>query len=373
MNCRLCGNDNLVDVLRLDSFPKSAQFLPTEAEFEFDRGINLEILSCQWCGLVQLSNEPVDYYKQVITAANISIESKRKLKCRFKKLIDQFELVGKSALDVGCGTGGVVQILREMGLNAHGLEYSLQNIVDARNLGVPVSQGYIEECTLPNKSDFFVCLNFLEHQPRPVRFLRAIFDNITEDGCGYITVPNLNYLLRNGALHEFVADHLVYFTCETLEIALRLTGFDCLNLELINNKNDIAVTVKKRKKLQLDSQKRMLQNKMTTLRQFVTKATKLGERLAVWGAGHRSLALMSICDLSEISFVIDSAKFKQGRFSPLLHKKIIAPEEIEEYDIDKVLIMLPGDFSREAVDFLKNDHQKLGVYIFDDNEICKVW
>ena len=68
--CRLCGAALWpTPVIRLERMPKAAQHVPGAAEFAGDTGITLTVRQCSGCGLVQLDRAPVDYYREVITAA----------------------------------------------------------------------------------------------------------------------------------------------------------------------------------------------------------------------------------------------------------------------------------------------------------------
>ncbi len=372
MNCRLCSQPISDKLFSLDNFPRAAQYFPDASEFEEDKGVTLEVLQCQWCGLIQLSNDPVDYYKEVITAASMSQASKDRLVSRFQPIISRYDLVGKNTLEVGCGTGEVVKVLNEIGLNASGLEYSDRNVTQAKKRNIPVTQGYIEDYHSDLKADFFVCLNYLEHQPYPGKFLKNVHRNLDQNAVGYITVPNFKFLIGNSALHEFVADHLVYFTNDTLQTAMETSGFQVLDLKLINNENDISVTVMKRPALQVVGHMEELNNKKNKLKKFADRVCGEGRRLAIWGAGHRALALMSLSNLSQITAIIDSAPFKQGCFSPLLHKEIISPDDIDRYKIEVILIMLPGNYASEVQNFIKNNHKNMELYVFNEVEIDKV-
>ena len=75
--CRSCGSDFFAAPLLIQkNMPDRAQHLPDINEIEKDRGVDLAIYQCQGCGLVQLGNDPVSYYKDVIRAASISKEVK---------------------------------------------------------------------------------------------------------------------------------------------------------------------------------------------------------------------------------------------------------------------------------------------------------
>ena len=75
--CRVCGHDFFEEpLLRYENMPRAAQFLPDAESLESDKGVALEVCQCSGCGLVQISNDPVPYYKEVIRAAAFSDEMK---------------------------------------------------------------------------------------------------------------------------------------------------------------------------------------------------------------------------------------------------------------------------------------------------------
>ena len=71
--CRVCGRDFFREpLLRYQNMPKAAQKFPDEAALTGETGVDLEVCQCTGCGLVQLSNDPVPYYREVIRATAVS-------------------------------------------------------------------------------------------------------------------------------------------------------------------------------------------------------------------------------------------------------------------------------------------------------------
>ena len=77
INCRVCGSicykNNL---LSYSNMPSSAQGFLTTEDLKFDAGSSLFIVQCKSCGLIQLDNAPVPYFKEVIRASSFSEEMK---------------------------------------------------------------------------------------------------------------------------------------------------------------------------------------------------------------------------------------------------------------------------------------------------------
>ena len=82
MECRVCKSNCYEDyLLNYSNMPSSAQGFLTTEEVELDAGSDLEVIQCSSCGLVQLENKPVSYYKEVIRSSAFSEEmSKFRLK-----------------------------------------------------------------------------------------------------------------------------------------------------------------------------------------------------------------------------------------------------------------------------------------------------
>ena len=68
MNCRIC-NRSCTPLFTLDNQPAGVQHLPDKPD---SKGITLNIVQCTGCGLVQLDNEPVWYWKEVIRSSRLS-------------------------------------------------------------------------------------------------------------------------------------------------------------------------------------------------------------------------------------------------------------------------------------------------------------
>ncbi|MEA3641488.1 MAG: methyltransferase domain-containing protein [Lamprobacter sp.] len=373
-DCRLChGMIDTPPLLTMAPFPKAAQHYPEPNEFASDQGINLEIHGCLNCGLLQLSSHPVPYYREVITAASYSADARAARLREFGALVERFCLYGKPAIEIGSGKGSVVEIMVEAGLDAVGLEYSADSVAFAAEQGRPLVQGYLTEldASFNGRFDAFVSLNYIEHQPDTRAFIQALRRITREGAVGYITAPNVSYLLKTNTLYEFVADHLVYFTEETFRRAFECNGFEVLESQLINDENDIALILRKRV-LQPITGADEVNRLALSLSAFVAERRAAGGKVAVWGAGHRTLALLAMAQLGDIEFIVDSADFKQGKFSPVMHSRIVAPTTLAESNIDTVIVMVPGLYPGEVIKTIRGLGRPFDIYKLHDNRLVQV-
>jgi hypothetical protein len=78
--------------------------------------------------------------------------------------------------------------------------------------------------------------------------------------------------------------------------------------------------------------------------------------VAVWGAGHQALAVLALADLgNKIAYVVDSAPFKQGRYTPATHIPIVSPEQLVENPIGAIIIMA-ASYSDEVARLIRKRH-----------------
>ena len=363
--CRLCASTRIESLINLDGFPKAAQhFIPSLEEIDGDQPITLMVCQCIDCGLIQLKNEPVSYYKDVITAASLSEGSKENLVNEWRPFIEKYNILGKDAIEVGAGKGDFLEVLERLDVNAYGIEHSLENIEECKKKKLKVERAYLtelpEDCN--KKYSLVVCNNFLEHQPETKNYLSCLRDLVSDDGVIYISVPNVDYLLEKKCLYEFVADHLVYFTEKTLRKAMEINGFSILEAYKKNNGNDLVLIAKPETRINIDGAIETVSDIVKSIQKEVNKH----KNVAIWSAGHRALALMAIAKLEQIKYVIDSATFKQGKFTPILHKKIISPEDFISTNCDLLIIMLPGNYAEQVIRFVEENKITCKVVVFED-------
>ena len=368
--CRGCSSRDVTSLLTLSGFPKAAQFflkgLEQTAE---DQPITLLIHQCEDCGLVQLMNEPVSYYKDVITAAALSDKSKEILTKEWDPIVKNYMLDGKKAMEIGACRGDFLPILNQLGMYAVGLENSNENILISESIGVNVQQGYLLDAICEDKFDLVVCNNYLEHQPNIKEFLKKTRELLVPDGLVYFSVPNFDYLLGRSCLYEFVSDHLVYFNQKTLRVTFESNGFDVQIQYEKNNGNDLVILAKKSARVDLKSHCKTMDRVVASLRTLLSDAAAAGRTVVSWGAGHRALALLALADARSIEYVVDSAPFKQNMITPQTHLHIRSPEYLMKHGCDILILMLPGSLALQVQDQLKRINLNCHFVLFDDSEI----
>lgn len=305
MKCKICGN-KLIKLIQYENMASGAQILPTEDTLASDKGISLPICQCVGCGLVQIPVQPVKYYKKAVrSAAWFRAEWRKKQISDFK---EEFNLHGKKIVS-------------------------------------------INKDPEPSSYDAFLMFNYLEHFPNPKKTLLQIRNNLSSQGVGIVDVPNFEMIAKERVFSELVIDHLFYFTKPTLTLTLLSSGFDVLRINELLDGYVLSATVRKREPIDFVDSFKEQQNKLINdIQNYIANFSSI----AIWGAGHQTFFLLSLMkDTNRISYVIDSFRIKQGKYTPITHIPIMAPNILRSKPVEAIIIMV-GGFYYEVPDQIKS-------------------
>lgn len=112
--------------------------------------------------------------------------------------------IGSKIMEVGCGKGAFLELLRMRGHDAIGIdpayEGNAEHIAQARfEPGIGI------------RADAIVMRHTLEHIADPVSFLRTVRDANEGSGLIYIEVPCLDWILAHRAWFDIFYEHVNYF------------------------------------------------------------------------------------------------------------------------------------------------------------------
>jgi len=96
------------------------------------------------------------------------------------------------------------------------------------------------------------------------------------------------------------------------------------------------------------------------------------KKICVWGAGHQALTVLGTTSIyKDISFIIDSADFKQKKYAPGIGIYVIRPKEILKNKIDGIIV-IGGGYSNEIIKILRKKYKKIKLATFLNNEIKSI-
>jgi SAM-dependent methyltransferase len=187
-------------------------------------------LRCRRCGLIFVADLPplsnlYDAYR-VVHLSEYQVRHKRDWGpwIQFKDLtldrvgLPRWERDGAGrALDLGCGEGRLLQVLRGRGWQATGLELNPVLAGEARRLGFEVVAGGVEHAALGGPFELITAFHLLEHLRSPTAALDRTRSWLRPGGVLVVETP-----LRPDFDN---IDHLYCFSAASLELALVSGGF----------------------------------------------------------------------------------------------------------------------------------------------------
>ena len=257
--------------------------------------------------------------------------------------------------------GEFLGMLKGFPVEGYGTEHKKELVEIAKGAGLRVDEDFPESEDHVFKNgpfDAFMSFNFLEHQPHPRTYLKAIYNNLCDEGYGLITVPSFEYILEQNSFYEIIPDHIAYYNFDSLTHLLNISGFEVLESRTVN-RDTIEVIVKKRKFPDISG----IISKKTDIAKEVLDTVKGYSKIAIWGASHQGFTLCSTTGIAKyVDCIIDSAPFKQGRFAPASHIEIISPDDARKRKLEAIVIVAPG-YTDEIAGIIKNTFDKnIDVY-----------
>jgi hypothetical protein len=167
-------------------------------------------------------------------------------------------------------------------------------------------------------------------------------------------VPNFDFVLANGLYSEFTVDHIFYFDQTTLRTMLEMCGFEVIEISSVWHDYILSAQVRKRKSFDTE---RFLMKQERIVRELNAFVERFAPHdVVVWGAGHQALAVMSLAHIQgRVSHVVDSANFKQNKYTPGTRLLIKSPESLRA-DCPKAVVIMAAAYSDEVFETLNQQY-----------------
>lgn len=142
----------------------------------------------------------------------------------------------KKILEIGCGQGKLVKNFHMKNINISAIELDKKNVKEINSVlkKKVVKNINIENEKIEEKYDIIILRHVLEHFKNPVKVLKKIKKNLSQDGIIYINVP---YCENKKVLHESIMNHphIFHFSKKSLrnlieESDLKIIYLNCFGL-----------------------------------------------------------------------------------------------------------------------------------------------
>jgi 2-polyprenyl-6-hydroxyphenyl methylase/3-demethylubiquinone-9 3-methyltransferase len=153
-------------------------------------------------------------------------------------------LVGKTALDVGCGAGLLTEPLARLGAKTMGVDATPEVIAVAREhaersgLEIEYRVGDVQE--VEGEFDLITCMEVIEHVADPAMFVKAVAKRLAPNGLLIMSTPNATSWSRLiiitlgeglGKVPRGTHDFDKFISPDRLKVMLADAGLKCLDVE----------------------------------------------------------------------------------------------------------------------------------------------
>jgi SAM-dependent methyltransferase len=150
-------------------------------------------------------------------------------------------------LDVGCGAGELVYLMRRDGVDALGLEPGLEFAEFARTvLRVPIQTATVSAATVADATlDLITMCHALEHVPDPRSVLHTARGWLKRGGRLIVEVPNIAALVQAPS-HQYHYAHLYHFTGSTLGALGEAAGLRLVDTRFTADRGNVLCVFERR-------------------------------------------------------------------------------------------------------------------------------
>ena len=223
-NCWLCGEVKLTCVKTADvpSTVDAAAFRVTDANY----GQCAAIYQCAACGFRQCSDfsDVLSFYQAMDDPGYEASRAPRALQAeRLLQSVSRYRPGGR-LLDIGAGSGILVEVATRLGYRAEGIEPSEWMVRSAAAHGLKIQAGILPHEEITGPYDVVTLVDVIEHVSDPVELLVQAGTVLASDGIGLVITPDVaSVAARVMGKHwwHYRMAHICYFERQTLLAALR--------------------------------------------------------------------------------------------------------------------------------------------------------
>jgi len=380
--CFSCGSLDLTSFYEQRQIPvNNCMLLNSRAEaISFPRG-DLRLAFCSSCGFIQnvlfdaerLEYDGVYEYSQGFSARFNQFQAEL-----VQRLVTQYDLKGKSILEIGCGEGHFLfDLARATGSKALAMDpvFAPDRIPADLAGQIECIRDLFDERYTDLSADFIACRNTLEHIQPVAEFVGTVRKMLGEkrEPVVFFEVPDSLRVLNELAFWDIHYEHCSYFSIGSLARLFRREGFEVYNLttefddqylliETVASNGDCGpVWDAEHDMPELEQQVRYFRDhheaKLAEWGKSVQRVHQNGGRAVLWGSGSKAVTYLDGLGLrDEIEFVVDINPQRHGKYIIGSGQEVVAPDFLKEYKPDLVVAM-----NNAYVEEIRHDLQAMGV------------
>lgn len=380
--CRHCNSKLEICLADLGLMP-IANDLP-DAQDTTTRLTPLKVMVCSQCRLAQTIDykEPDEIFRDdYVYFSSESASWVEHARRYVDAMIERFDLAaGSRHVEIASNDGYLLQFSKARGLSALGIEPCGSVADTARARGIETRQEFFD-AELAGKllssggpADLVTANNVFAHIPDVNGFAGGIRKLLKPTGIATIEVQHLLRLMQRNQFDTMYHEHFSYHSLLAATRIFRSAGLRVFDVEELGSHGgsirffvcrddaDYPVSPNVGRIMQeeldhgLDEDEVYLRfaSQIETLKADLVDLVKSiraeGKKIIAYGAPAKGVTLLNYCDIGAdiISFTVDRAPSKQGKFLPGVDIPILHPSAIAGSDADYIMI-LPWNLSEEII------------------------
>lgn len=367
-DCVVCGKKSLKPLLSIPDVPTLCNRLcASEAEAANAPRGNISLSYCLNCGHIVNSafdQARVKYDGRFENTLTFSPRYRQYAEVMADRIIKRYGLIGKSIVEIGCGSADFLRLLCGAGNHGEGYDPSQPTSRSAAGRGNVEIIGRNFAVEDARGADLVCCRHVLEHLPEPMDLLRQLRESIAikADATVCFEVPNGLFTLDRLGIWDIIHEHVSYFTPSSLVRAFHSAGFTVccteaafddqyLWLEACVDGQALPIDPPKRPPDALYSSfSQRFSERVALWRQRIEELRSDRRHVVIWGAGAKGVMFLNLLRVTAgagVDWVVDINPRKHGHFVPLMGQRIVGPDHLPQDPPDLVVVMNP-EYEREV-------------------------
>jgi len=359
-NCRSCGNTKLKRVVSLGYQPLANNLL--NSKNQKDELFPLEMNFCQDCYNCQLSVavDPKKMFSHYLYVTSTSTPMVEHFERAAKKYVKEFKLSYKKSyiIDVGSNDGIALKPFKNLKFkNILGIEPAKNLAKLANKQKIKTYNGFLDKKCLnkiKKNADLVLASNVFAHSDELKSMAECMLKLIKNTGTIIIEIQYLLNTLKDLTFDNIYHEHYNYWSLTSLVNFFNQFGAKIFRAERIdthggslriyvnkNKKNKIEKSVhellKEEEKFGIKNYKTYVEfgkkvyNIRKNVRKNITKLKKNNNKIVGYGSPAKATTALNFFGISsEINFIVEDNKLKQGKFIPGMKIPIISKKDLKE-------------------------------------------
>lgn len=260
-------------------------------------------------------------------------------------------------VDVGCGKGGFVELLREKGVNAIGYDNAYQG-------DSPYIRKSFFSVDSHDRGHLLTLRHVLEHIPSPWQFVDGIAAANGYEGFLYVEVPDLEWILEHCAYFDLFHEHVNYFRADDFSrrfgdgVIFQSKGFSgqylsvIINLECVRGCNQSSLA------RESDSGLQTAFDQLSEYEDKVYATLTESHEIVLWGAAAKGVMFAAKSPAAikrRIAYAIDINPRKQGHFMPISGVEVLGPVTgVTRLDPSSLVVIMNPNYEKEIRESLSH-------------------